>query len=239
MLGANVWLSMIVLPAAYVVGTAPWQLGICSIPLAVLLLGVWRRSEAVLLGGFPAATAAVLVAIPELATAQVYGAVRFGVVAAGITAYMFAIAYFTTFHEPPPPTSVRPLASAAVGQEPRWRRRERMYWLLAVGACAFPLTLLIWTLFDAHISLYLQQMYPGRVALMTTGITISVLVFWAGVYQWVWLGILRPHRAGDRDLLTRLALLRNHSATRRPRLGFYVAVAFAIGAIVLLLLRQA
>ena len=57
-------------------------------------------------------------------------------------------------------------------------------------------------------------MYPGRVALMTTALTVGAIVLWLGIYHYAFLGVLRPHRTGDRDLVT--ALARRRAPTPRP-----------------------
>ena len=51
--------------------------------------------------------------------------------------------------------------------------------------------------------------------------------------------MLRPHRTGDRDLLTTLAQAKADARTGRPRTPFYVGVVAALaGMLVLLLLRH-
>ena len=48
----------------------------------------------------------------------------------GVLAYLFGVSFFTTWHEPPAPRSIRGLSSAQLGPAERWQRRERMYWML-------------------------------------------------------------------------------------------------------------
>ncbi len=237
-LGVNVWISVVVLPAAFVNALSGWRLAAALFPIAILGLGLWRRSEAILLGLFPAAILVPIAATPAMASQFVYGPVRFVLVALGTVAYLFGVAFFTTFHEPPRPRSVRGLSSAAAGTPYRWRRRERVYWMLVVVAVVFPATLLAWVLFDSKIQTYLGQMYPGRVALMTTGLAVGALAFWLFIYQYVLLGILRPHRTGDRELLTDLGMMKQQANSGRPRLGFYLGVAIAIISMAALLMRQ-
>lgn len=237
-LGVNVWISVVVLPAAFVGALAGWRLAAALLPIAVLAVGLWRRSEAVLLGLFPASVLVPIAATPAMASQFVYGPVRFVLVAAGTVAYLFGVAFFTTFHEPPRPRSVRGLTSAAAGTPHRWRRRERVYWMVVVVAVLFPAILLGWVLFDSKIQSYIGQMYPGRVALMTTGLAVGALAFWLFIYQYVLLGVLRPHRTGDRELLTEIAMIKQQSSSGRPRSGFYLGVAIAIIAMAALLMRQ-
>lgn len=236
-LGTNVWISIVILPAAFVgaLHTLP-AIAAALLPFAVLILGLVRRSEGVLLGFFPAALLVPVGLEPAMASSPVYGPVRFTLCALGLVAYLFGVAFFATFHEPPAPRSVRGLSSAQAGPAARWQRRERVYRMLVALAVITPIVLLGWVLFDGAIADYLGEMYPGRVALMTTALAAGAIVLWLAIYHVVFMGVLRPHRTGDRDLVTRLALMRADAKTGRPRLRFYLAVAVALGAMVSLVL---
>jgi len=131
--------------------------------------------------------AALLVPVglhPELASSYVYGPVRFALVALGVIAYLFGVAFFTTFHEPPAPRSVRGLSSAQGGPAERWQRRERVYWSLAILSVIIPTALIAWVNFDSAIADFLGEMYPGRVALMTTALTAGAIVLWLAIYHY-------------------------------------------------------
>lgn len=240
-LGTNVWISIVILPAIFANALrGASQLAAAAIPFGALLLGLARRSEVVLLGLFPAALLLPIGLAPQIASAHVYGPVRFGVVALGIVAYLFSVSYFTTFHEPPQPRSVRGLSSAQGGPASRWQRRERVYWMLTGLSLVMPASLIAWANFDDSVAALLGEMYPGRVALMTTALTIGAIALWLAIYHLVFLGVLRPHRTGDRDLIVTLARARADARTGRPRTRFYVSVAIALGAMVaLILLRHA
>ena len=82
--------------------------------------------------------------------------------------------------------------------------------------------------FDPAIQDDIEKSYPGRVALMTTMIDVGVLALWLGLYLTVFLGVMRPHRTGDRDLVTRLALARSEAKRGKPRARFYIGVAAAL-----------
>lgn len=236
-LGINVWVSVDVLPAAFAGGARSLaQLVAAALPLAALLLGIARRSEGMLLGAFPAAVLVPVGLTPQLASMHVYGAWRFALVALGLVAYLLGVSFFTTFHEPPPPRSVRALSSAAAGPPARWRRRERVYWTLTALAVAMPAALLYWVNFDRRIQEYLAALYPGRVALMTTALDVGAIVLWLAIYHHAFLGVLRPHRTGDRDLVVALAQARADARAGRPRRQFYLGVALALGAMVALAL---
>jgi hypothetical protein len=238
-LGTNVWISIVILPAIFVGALhGAGRIAAALLPLGVLLLGLARRSEAILLGLFPAAVLVPVGLQPQLASQHVYGPVRFVLVALGVIAYLFGVSFFTTFHEPPAPRSVRGLSSAQAGPPARWQRRERVYWMLTVMCIVIPAVLIAWVNYDDSIATYLGDMYPGRVALMTTALTVGAIVLWIGIFHYAFLGVLRPHRTGDRDLVTALAQARSDAKTGKPRGRFYIAVALALGAMVVLLVMR-
>lgn len=229
-LGMNVWISIVILPAAFVGSLHGSHVLAAALPFAVLMLGLARRSEVMLLGLFPAAVLVPVLVNPQLASQYVYGPVRFAIVAAGVIAYLFGVSFFTTFHEPPAPRSVRMLSSAQQGPAVRWKRRERVYWGLAAMSIIFPIALIAWVNYDDGIAAFLGVNYPGRVALMTTALTVGAIGLWLGIFHYAFLGILRPHRTGDRDLVNALARTRSEAKTGKPRARFYLAVIAALGA---------
>jgi hypothetical protein len=101
-----------------------------------------------------------------------------------------------------------------------------------------PAALIAWVNYDDGINGYLGEMYPGRVALMSTALTVGAIVLWLGIFQFAFLGVLRPHRTGDRDLVTALAQARADAKSGRPRSRFYIAVAFALAAMIILLVTR-
>jgi hypothetical protein len=228
-LGTNVWISIVILPAIFVGALhTSGQILAAILPFAVLIFGLARRSEAILLGLFPAGLLVPIGLWPQMASQHVYGPIRFTLVALGIVAYLFGVSFFTTFHEPPTPRSVRGLSSAQAGPPSRWQRRERMYWILTAMSVVIPTVLIAWVNFDSSVEDYLGEMYPGRVALMTTALTVGAIALWLGIYHYAFLGVLRPHRTGDRDLVTALAQARADAKTGKPRSRFYIAVAIAL-----------
>jgi hypothetical protein len=237
-LGTNVWVSIVILPAIFVGALrTPGQIAAASLPLTVLLLGLARRSEAVLMGLFPAAVLVPVAINPAMASSHVYGPIRFMLVSIGVVAYLFGVSFFTTFHEPPAPRSVRGLSSAQGGPAERWQRRERVYWMLTGMSVVIPTVLMAWVNYDDAIADFLGEMYPGRVALMTTALTAGAILLWLIIYHYAFLGALRPHRTGDRDLVTALAQARTDAKAGKPRPRFYLAVALALvamGALIVL-----
>jgi len=221
---------MVILPALFVgaMRTSGMLLAVLAAP-AALTVGLWRRSEILLLGAFPSAILIPIALHPEMGASHVFGPVRFAVVATGLVAYLLGISYFTTFHEPQQPVSERTLSSAQQPTPPRWRRRERMYWLLAALSLAVPV-FLIWTVaYDDDIARAIQHYYPGRVAPMMTLLTLGVVALSVILYAWVFLGVMRPHRTGDRDLVTTLAIARADAVRGKPRTRFYLGVFLALG----------
>jgi hypothetical protein len=229
-LGANVYVSMVVLPALFV-GAARSSGVLLAMLLgpAALVAGVWQRSQLILLGAFPTAIPVPIALRPEMAASHVYGKLRFVVVAVGLIAYLLGVSFFTTFHEPQAPVSERLLTSAREPRPPRWRRRERVYWGLAATAFLVP-AYLIWEVsYDPAIQSALAAWYPGRIALMTTLLMLAAVTMSVLLYAWVFLGVMRPHRTGDRDVVTLLAVARADAQRGRPRLRFYLGVILALG----------
>ncbi|MBK7535213.1 MAG: hypothetical protein IPI49_07515 [Myxococcales bacterium] len=238
LLGINVWISVVVLPAVFVDATGGARLVLLLLPLAVLGWGLLRGSETVLLGLFPAVVLLPMAVTPAMGGSHVYGPVRFALVVAGVIAYLFGVSFFATFHEPPAPRSVRTLTSAQAGRPQRWRRRERVYWMMVAMSVLMPAILLAWVLFEPSIQSYLEQMYPGRLALMTTMLAVGAIALYLGVYHYLFLGVLRPHRTGDRDIVAALSQAQAEAKVGRPRLRFYVGVAIALGAMAVLLFAR-
>jgi hypothetical protein len=229
-LGANVLISMVILPGLFVGalrGSAMWA-AVAAAP-AALALGLWRRSELLLLGAFPSAVLLPLSLRPDMASSHVYGPIRFAIVAISLIAYLLAVPFFTQFHEPQRPVSERTLSSAQQRPPARWRRRERVYWGLAGLSIVVPM-LLIWQVsYGAQIPRAIAHYYPGRVEPMTTLLTLAAVALSVLIFAWVFLGVMRPHRTGDRDLVTLLAIARADAVRGRPRIRFYVGVLLALG----------
>jgi hypothetical protein len=238
-LGINVWVSVVLLPGLFIGawGSATMLFaGLLALP--VLALGIWRRSELVLLLGFPFALLVPVAFAPEMASPFVYGPVRFTIVAIGVVGYLMGASFFTSFHEPPPPRSVRPLSSSRKPVPQRWRRRFRVYRFLTLLSLAFPIVLLYVVNFNDTNQAFMRNMFPGRVAAMTTFLSLLVIGLWLALYAHVFLGIFKPHRTGDRDLVAGLEQLRAQARRGRPRPSFYLAVAVALAFMIILLLSR-
>jgi hypothetical protein len=114
----------------------------------------------------------------------------------------------------------------------------RVYAMLAGLSVLFPVVLLHATNFDGSARAFLRELYPGRAAPVTALLTLGVLLFWLLVYAWVFLGVLRPHRTGDRDLVQAIAQVRADVARGRPRPQFYLGVAAALASMLVLLVLR-
>ena len=232
-LGINLWVSLVLLPGMVSGALAGGGAQVAALlPVVVLVVGVWRRSEMVLLFGVPAALLVPVAFAPEMVNVHVYGPVRFGLVAAGLIGYLFGASIFTSFREPQAPLSRRALGSAGKPVPVRWRRRFRVYNGLAILSAVFPLVLLYTINFDQTTRDFMATRYPGRAHALSAVMNLGAVGFWVLIYTWFFLGVLRPHRTGDRDLLGDIETLRRQGARGRPRPHFDIGV---IGALVLML----
>jgi uncharacterized membrane protein len=105
-------------------------------------------------------------------------------------------------------------------------------------ALIIPMVLIGWVNFDSGVEDFLGEMYPGRVALMTTALTAGAILLWLIIFHYAFLGVLRPHRTGDRDLVGKLAQARADAKAGRPRPRFYLSVALALAAMATLILLR-
>jgi hypothetical protein len=237
-LGINVWVSIVLLPSLFV---GRWASPGNALPLLMLVLGLWRRSELVLLLLYPAALLVPVGFAPELASAHVYGPARFVIVGVGLIAYLLGISFFASFYEPPPPESSRPLASSRRPQPSRWQRRYRLYWALTILSVVFPATMFYAANFDEATQAFLRQMYPGRTQQMLAVIDLVLIAAWMLIYGRFFVGLLRLHRTGDPELARRITRIRAEmlgEGRRRPRVAFFIGVICAVGFMLLFLFAR-
>ncbi len=238
-LGASLWVALVFVPGLYVGaygrgGTLVLSMG-ALVPLAV---GLALRSEVWLLLLYPAALILPLAADPRLSSETVYGLLGFLLVAASFLAYLLGVSFLVSFREAPPADRSRRLPSAEVPLPPRWKRRLRIYVWLTVLSAVFPATLLYAANFHAGNRAYLRELYPGRTGSLLVVLNLGVLAFWLATYATTFLGVLKLHRTGDRELLRDLS--RHLSGRRAPSAVFYLAVFMALvfmGLLVLLRYR--
>jgi hypothetical protein len=231
LLGLNVWASLVVLPAL-ALGSftrTRWFWLSFAFPLVPLVIGALRRAPSWLLLGFPVALLAPLAADPRLVADRVHGVGTFSLLVVGSLAYLAAASLLTQAPGPEPVSLSPPRTLPTSGPASRWRRRRRIYVLMAVVAAIFPLALVYAVNFRPETREFLAQMFRDRVgpmrAVMNLGVlALSVFVFWHAFY-----GPLARHRTGDPSLLARLERLRKGSRRGTPRFAFYVSVLCALG----------
>jgi hypothetical protein len=228
-LGLNLWLALMLVPALSVGSfrDRPWLLAVAALPLVVLALGVTARSATTLLLWFPASLLVPLGVDPRLATGPAHGPLSFGVAAASLVAFALGSAFFSAFHEPPPPERMRVLGTGAALPS-RWRRRFRVYRALVVLSVAFPAVLLYAVNGSPTNQAYLRELFPGRAAAMTVVLDLGILALWGTLFALHFQGLLRLHRSGDAELVRELDKLRVEVRRGRPRPVFFVAVAAAL-----------
>src|SRR5262249_53998452 len=83
--------------------------------------------------------------------------------------------------------------------------------------------------FDRDTRAYLAELYPGeRAADMVALFDLGVVVLWLALLAFAFVGPLRKHRTGDRELTAELDRLRRDARQGTPRLSFYVGVVVAL-----------
>ncbi len=228
-LGLHAYAAMIALPGALVGALSRAEFAVTAIAPLLLLAGAWRRSDILLLLGFPAALLASLALAPELAAAGTYDPVRLLTASVSLVGYLLAAAAYCA-REVPPPEASRPLAEHGP-PPPRWRRRLRLYRGLAALTVAFPVAFVYAIHVDPRNRAYLDALHGDRADALTALLSLGAIATWLWLFAYVFLDILRRHRRGDRALRVRLASLRG--AAKRPSrlrltLGTAAAVALAV-----------
>lgn len=229
-LGVNVWISIVLLPGFSLATIRTLEdLLIACAPLLVLIVGIWRRAEFALLLLFPVALMVPVSLSPEIMSTQVYGPIRFTIVAVGVIVYLLGVSFFTSFYEPATAASTRPLASSRRPVPPRWRRRFRMYMWLAILSIIGPVVFLYYANFHDTNKAFVEQMFPNRVSQMLTVINLAAIGMWVFLYMYAFLGVLRPHRTGDRVLVADLGRLRSDARRGKLRPAFFLGVSVSVG----------
>jgi len=237
-LGLNVWLSLVLLPAAFVGSfrALPIYWVAAPLPLAPLLWGLLRRSAPWLLLGFPATLLLPVALDTKALTENAQSAPLFILCAVSLLGFLFGASYLTSLEGGAPTGAERARKLTSTEQmAPRWRRRQRLYVALASLSAIFPLYLLYRVHFDPTARTFLHELYPGRTAPLLAVLDVGVLLAWGALYWIAFLGPLWQHRTGDRGLTRRLEQLRQEARSATPRLVFYVAVLVALGFMAILL----
>ncbi|MBL4634099.1 MAG: hypothetical protein JKY56_09510 [Kofleriaceae bacterium] len=233
-LGVNLWVSLVLLPSLLVGGeTSGLYLLALLAPVPLLAFGIWRHNEVVLLWAFPTSLLITIAIKPGMASMQIYGPARLGIVGISLVVFLFGASTLTSFHELPAPRHIRPLKSSYQGIPTRWRRRFRMYASLSLLSLIFPLVLLYHVNFDEVGALALKDNYPGRAATFTTLLNVFVIGLWVVLFANYILSPLKKHRTGDKPLRLGLAMVRHRAKLGNPSIFFYLG---GVAAMVLMVL---
>lgn len=218
-LGLHLWIAMIALPAAFAgsPGVASWALATAA--FAALGVGLAKRSDVLLIVGFPGALVAARAAATNFADP---GFAQLAALAAGAIGYLFA-ASASCDREPPAPRTSRTLA------EPVSRRRghRRVYAGLAALSAAFPLALAYATYGDPAVYAYAEELHASRARPFAAALSLVAVAVWIGLFAYAFAGVMAAHRTGDRAL-ARLLAARRGAGDRSFRAGLVLATAAAL-----------
>ncbi|HEX4458023.1 MAG TPA: hypothetical protein VIA18_08635 [Polyangia bacterium] len=250
-LGVNLWVVAVALPLGLalagegITGVSPLAavLG-APLPLALLWLGVRRRSTTALLIAFP-----VLVALPEaLASAElsarVLPAAAMFLTALSLVGYLVAVAQGLDRGErtdEPAPTTAN-ATTRRLSQDPtpsRWRRRLRVYRGFVAVSIILPTALLAMVDLWPDFTSSLTASFGSHAARAQALCTVAVGLLWIGLLRAYVLGPLQLHLQHDRDLLATVEADRRHARRGRPRAGFYFSVALALAAMTAVVWQRA
>jgi len=245
-LGMNLWVSLALVPG--MVAGAFSRNGalavLAPVPLLFLAVGVLRRSPMWLLLAYPTALLLPVAVDARIASSIAYGPVVLSLTAASLVGFLLGGAYLTTRSatgEPAPGTRSRRLGGSLEAQAPvRWQRRRRVYAALAILSAVFPAVLLYRIGIDADTRAYLLESFPDeqvpgdRAAALMAVLLLAGLAVWLFIWDRAFVGPLRHHRTGDKELTAELDRLRHDARQATPRLTFYIGVVVALGLMALL-----
>jgi hypothetical protein len=242
-LGLNLWIALVLVPGLYIgsfARTHAFPL-VAPVPLAVLAIGIMRRSPLWLLLAYPATLLVPVALDPRTVTENVRSPLAFIVIAASLVGFFFGSAYLTSIAAGPhglgTTVRTRRLGGSIDAKNPaRWRRRRRIYVALGVLSALFPAALLYEVNFHAATRAHIAELYPlDRVAPMLALLNLGALLLWLLAFAIGFVGPLRHHRTGDQALVRELDRLRDETRKATPRLAFYVGVVSALALMALLL----
>jgi len=240
-LGLNLWLSFVLVPGLFLGSFRHGKafLAVAPVPLVVLAAGIARRSPLWLLLIYPATLLVPVALDPRTVGENAQRPLPFILIAASLVVYFLGAAYLTSppgAGESPPGRTRRLGASLGTKNPPRWRRRRRIYAVLGVLSIVFPIALVYQINFAPSTRAYLAELYPGdRTTTMTALLDLGAVLLWLLVFSIGFVGPLRSHRTGDKELIADLERLRTWARRPAPTLSFYVGVVCALGLMALLL----
>jgi hypothetical protein len=237
-LGLNLWLMLVLVPGLFLgLITNNWHghgrlfLVLAPVPLVVLALGIVRRSPMWLLLAYPATLLLPVGLDPRTVGENAQRPLVFVLVAASLVGFLLGAAYLTSGGGGVRAVGRTRRLGASLGNKnpARWRRRRRIYTGLGVLSMLFPAALLYQTGFAPSTRAFLAQMYPGdRQPTMLALLELGALLLWLAAFAIGFVGPLRHHRTGDKELVAELNALRAAARRPIPTLGFYVAVVCAL-----------
>jgi hypothetical protein len=245
-LGLNLWVSFVLVPGLFIGSFARVRafLLVAPVPLAVLAVGIARRSPLWLLLVYPATLLVPVALDPRTVGENAQSPWAFALIALSLVGFFLGSSYLCGPRDAgaaAPALKTRRLGASLETKSPaRWRRRRRIYVALGVLAAAFPAALVYKVDFAPETRAYLAELYPGdRTATMIALLNLGALVLWLAVFAIGFVGPLRHHRTGDQALIRDLERLRIEARRPTPRLGFYVGVLCALGLMAVLLYMRA
>jgi hypothetical protein len=223
--GLNLWLCLLCLPILFA-GAPALPMTVALVPLGVLALGLVLTSDTFLLLAYPTSLLIPVAMAPAVVSDHMQNAWRFAAAAAAFLLYMFTVSAWQGTRPISPPPPARLLSSAKAPPSRLWQRRFRVYYGLLVASVVFPAVLLWMVNFDSATAEFVKKTYPGRVSSIRVLGNLLCLFLWTLLYHSVWLGIFKPHRTGDADLVTELSVMAR-GLTRGPRREFYLSIVLA------------
>jgi|SRR5581483_8386423 len=245
-LGVNLWIVAVGVPLAvdtrWVSGPSLGAvLSLCLLAasaLGLLIWGVWRRSDGILLAAFPAITFLPVALLgggdPE---ARLLAAPPLAVSALSLVGYLFAACGLQRQAElQPSDVESRALPTGELPE--RWRRRSRVYFGLAALAAVIPLVLLWAVNLRSETVRALGRSFGPRADSVQVLLTVAVGALAFALWRAFLVGPLEAHLQQDPELTRALKAARAHARRGRPRPGFYLAVGVALAGIALAILRR-
>ncbi len=241
-LGFNVWTTLLIVPILHSASTGVLHtrtpLWLLALPIPFLVAGLWRLSRVLLLALFPMSLA-VLIAVFRGVTGQgIFTVWTFAVAALSLLGYLVGSTIILEV-QARQDDAVRSRSLPLPPLSAKWSRRRRVYRMLAIFAALIPLALIYTIDFHPSTARNLHKEYGAGAGEMQALYVVCALGLWLWLFATFFMTPLEQHRRGDSDVRQDLIRLDNRARQGRPRLGFYLVVAAALGLMGLLLwMRQ-
>jgi hypothetical protein len=229
-LGLNLWLTVLVVPTLYLrasAASAGLLAALCALALGLLVAGIVRRSQSLLLLAFPLALALGPLVEPALAGPSVYTPWTLVPCAAALLLHLGGALWLcSTAATPAAPA--RQKAVAAPLQAPVSVRRFRLYRALAVLAGLFPAALLVAIHYRPGAAADLERAFGPAAPLAATLVTLLALALWVGLFFVYFVRTLAAHLEGDRLTLAEDIEIRRRLVARRPGVALYLTMLLGL-----------